>query len=400
MSSASLLLERLIAVDRKLGATYYNGAFSKEKELEGQAVTFMCFLENVFGHFYEWKTRIVDYCEIPATYAEDWRNFYNALEKSVQDKQAFNGICPVMHITTEWQDRGRTLVITDMGLRPCAIDKSFFRVALRMIAQNLLLKDSKLVIKIFGIRSQFVRTAVQETDVKPVESMEDKDPGRPNSVHVFTYDAKHIKQLRDQPSIRTWAVPLANELNSRAQWTTAKTELVRRMLQQAGPLFKDILDKTSNTTYILPDVLCLREKDLWVFKYGSQIRYCPQVELESFDDDVGVENKDEAAEKQDTQPNYSPAAVDSYDRGTEEQPSSEEQRENDFDNFQPDTSNATQPYEMTNPDPDMQETQPDIDSQETQPDIDLQQTRSHMKRKPDERYANPYTSRQDFEPEF
>jgi len=232
-SAASLLLHRLTEVDRKLGATYYNGAFSKEPELEGRAVTFMCFLENVFGHFYEWKTRIHDYCEIPATYVDDWRNFYNALEKSIQDRQPFNGICPVMHITTEWQDRGKTLVVTDMGLRPCAIDKSFFRVALRMIAQNLRLRDSRLVIKIFGIRSQFVQTVVDETNVKPAESKEDR-AGRQASVYVFTYDAKQIERLRDQPSIRTWAAPLANELNSRGPWSETKTALVRRMIEKAG----------------------------------------------------------------------------------------------------------------------------------------------------------------------
>jgi hypothetical protein len=43
-----------------------------------------------------------------------------------------------------------------VGIRPCAIEQSFFRVLLRHMALSL--EGKPLVIKIFGIRVEFVNT--------------------------------------------------------------------------------------------------------------------------------------------------------------------------------------------------------------------------------------------------
>jgi len=288
-------LKRMYDIEQRLGAWMCRDEdFEDNKdnplEFESKARTFLCFLENVFGRFYEFKTRICDYDDIPATYGSDWDNFQADVCSAVKESRPFNGICPVMHIQTAAE--GNQYVIKNIGIRPCAIEQSFFRVLLKHIAASL--PDGKqLVVKIFGIRMEFMNTVIRnlqdqiKTFPEPRRTKEDmvnvmgrklSMDGHNLSVEVVTLDTAHIEALRELnvpwTDSKHRQFPSATALNDSKSANPKRIELIRRMITAAQSLFAEYLNHANDSTNYLPDALNLDENGLWVFKGSIKLGYC------------------------------------------------------------------------------------------------------------------------------
>jgi hypothetical protein len=293
------------SIDHKLGAWIARDEDFAEHpanppDFETKARTFLCFLENVFGRFYEFKTRICDYDDIPDTYGADWERFRTDACAAAKEGKAFNGICAVMHLQTAAE--GDAYVIRNVGIRPCAIEQSFFRVLLRHMALSL--EGRPLVIKIFGIRVEFVNTVIANLKAEnpgfkePTRTKEDRKSlmgtnaftgdGRVSQIDVITFESATPLQ-----SIRVpWTTnadprfPTAAQLNDSSSASPNRVELLRRMIGGAQQTFGQYLKSANDTTNYLPDALNLEENALWVYKGGVKMSFRPE-ERRFFVKDVG-----------------------------------------------------------------------------------------------------------------
>ena len=257
-------------------------------DFESKARTFLCFLENVFGRFYEFKTRLCDYDDIPASYGADWERFRTDACTAARDAQPFNGICAVMHLQAA--PEGGAYAIQNVGLRPCAIEQSFLRVMLKHLAQSL--ADTRpLVIKVFGVRVEFVNTVVEELRgtpnfKEPVHTQQDRltfmghkaESGR--KVDVITFDSESVAALRDIKTPWTTSTdptfPTAERLNDSSQASPKRADLLRRMIGLAKERFAEYLRGANDLTNYLPDALNLDENALWVYKGGEKLSFRPE----------------------------------------------------------------------------------------------------------------------------
>ena len=284
-------------LDRRLGAWYYDGSLSQNKALEDQAKSFLCYLENVFGHFYEWKTRICDHCPIQENYRDDWDHFLRDVGKAAEAQEPFNGICPVMHIKTLFD--GQAYVIEDIGIRPCAIQKKFFEAVLRVIAENVLKKPgTTLVIKIFGVRRVFAESVLNHLNINVEHSEEravfgplpglrpEEEPRRrirlapitteaPPTTAVFKLDPAALTSLVSRVNKITWEASRAAVMNDFTRINETRTDLITSMLDEAHSVLKQLLTDAPNVTHVLQQPMQLVEKDLMVYKYGAVIKYLP-----------------------------------------------------------------------------------------------------------------------------
>ena len=255
-------------------------------DFESKARTFLCFLENVFGRFYEFKTRLCDYDDIPESYAADWESFKADACNAARDAKPFNGICAVMHLQAAQE--GRTYVIQNVGLRPCAIEQSFLRVMLKHLAKSLP-ADRPLAIKVFGARVEFINTVVAELRGtpnfrEPVRTKQDRftpmgnraESGR--QVDVITFES--TAALRDLET--PWnasldaGFPAAEQLNDSGKANPKRADLIRRMISHAHDGFAQYLRGANELTNYLPDALNLDENELWVYKEGTKFSFRPE----------------------------------------------------------------------------------------------------------------------------
>lgn len=288
-------LSRMYDIEQRLGAWMcrdddFDNSKENPPEFESKARTFLCFLENVFGRFYEFKTRICDYDDIPATYGADWDLFQADVCSAVRESRPFNGICAVVHIQTAVE--GKQYVIKNIGIRPCAIEQSFFRVLLKNVALSLP-QGMQLVVKIFGIRIEFMNTVLRnlheqiKTFSEPARSKEDmvnfmghksSINGHTPSVEVITLDTAHIQALRELhvpwTDSKDRNFPSAATLNDSKLANPKRIELIRRMIAAAQTLFAEYLNRANDSTNYLPDALNLDENGLWVYKNGNKLGYC------------------------------------------------------------------------------------------------------------------------------
>jgi len=289
-------LEHMYDIEQRLGAwmcrdeDFADDNKANPPEFESKARTFLCFLENVFGRFYEFKTRICDYDDIPASYGADWDLFQADVCSAVRECRPFNGICAVVHIQTAVD--GGQYVIKNIGVRPCAIEQSFFRVLLKQIAVNLP-EGKQLVVKIFGIRIEFMNTVLRnlqeqiKTFTEPVRSKEDmvgfmghksSINGHTPQVEVITLESVHIQALRELhvpwTDSKDKRFPTAAILNDSKLANPKRIELIRRMIMAAQTLFAEYLNRANDSTNYLPDALNLDENGLWVYKNGNKLGYC------------------------------------------------------------------------------------------------------------------------------
>ena len=292
------LKQRLHDMETRLGAWMcrdedFADNQANPPEFESKARTFLCFLENVFGRFYEFKTRICDYDDIPDTYGVDWDLFQKDVCEAAKENRPFNGICAVMHIQTASGSSGE-YIIQNIGLRPCVIEQSFFRVLLKHIAQSLP-QGTKLVIKVFGIRVEFVNTVISNlkegipTFTEPPRKKEDKMNfmghatsfnGHTPQVDVITLDSAHIEALKNLKVPWTKytdaGFPSASALNNSKMAQPKRIGLIRRMISLAQTQFAEYLNRTNDSTNYLPDALNLDENGLWVYKNGLKLGFCPE----------------------------------------------------------------------------------------------------------------------------
>lgn len=260
-------------------------------DFESKARTFLCFLENVFGRFYDFKTRISDYDDIPETYGVDWERFRADVCAAAAASRPFNGICAVMHIQTAAE--GNAYVIQNIGVRPCAIEQSFMRVLLKHMAQSL--PDRvRLVVKIFGIRVEFMNTVISNLKeenpafVEPIRTKEDRvtmtgrkavvEGGRVMQMDVLTFEsANALKTIKTPWNSSTDAsFPTAEALNNSSKANPMRVKLIRRMIGQAQEWFGQYLNRAKDLTNYLPDALNLEENNLWVYKNGGRIGFQPE----------------------------------------------------------------------------------------------------------------------------
>ncbi len=261
-------------------------------EFESKARTFLCFLENVFGRFYDFKTRMADYDDIPEAYGLDWESFKNDACAAVAALRPFNGICAVMHLQTAVED-GRAYVIQNIGIRPCAIEQSFMRVLLKHMAQSLP-DRMPLVVKIFGIRVEFMNTVISNLKeenpsfVEPTRTKQDRvtlmgkkavvEGGRVMQVDVLTFESAAALRNIKVPwnSSKDPGFPTAEQLNNSGKANPLRVNLIRRMIGQAQTDFAQYLQSAKETTNYLPDPLNLDENNLWVYKQGRKIGFQPE----------------------------------------------------------------------------------------------------------------------------
>ena len=274
-------LSRLQALEKTLGAWICREVdFSEsDTEFESKARTFLCFLENVFGRFYEFKTRICDYEPIPKSYARGWDMFCLEAYLCAREGQPFNGICAVMHMQAYLD--GDSYVIKDIGVRPCAIGWHFLEILVSNIAQRLP-ENRKLVFKVFGIRVEFITSLIEALRVQnpdlpaPTRTKEDKRNvmGKVTSektIEVITFDDEHLRALCNLEF--SVALPTAEQLNDRKHARPGRIELIRRMIGNARGAFETFLLNAKNTTSYLPDGLALDENDLRVYRDGSWVTF-------------------------------------------------------------------------------------------------------------------------------
>jgi hypothetical protein len=287
-------------MDNRLGAWIcsdddFVGSSDNPADFEAKARTFLCYLENVFGRFYEFKTRICDYDDIPESYINDWDNFQRDVCLAVKGSRSFNGICAVMHIRTEAS--GDSYVVKDVGIRPCAIEQSFFRVLMKKIAANLP-ADKKLVLRIFGIRVEFVETLIDNlktasTDAEPVRTKDlVRGPQNTNrEVDVITFGKGEINALSmlrtSWDNILDSRFPSAATLNNSGLANPERIKLIRRMISRAGDSFAQYLVGANDTTNYLPDLLNLDENELVVYKNGAKFGYRPEERRVFIRSDIG-----------------------------------------------------------------------------------------------------------------
>ena len=281
---------QLKELDSRLGAWYYDGSLSDEKDVEDRAKTFLCWMENVFGRFYEWKTRICDYSPIPDNYRDDWNRFLDGVCLAIEKSEPFNAICPVLHLRFHMDGRAQC-IIDDIGIRPCAIEKSFFRKVLTTIAKTLVDTADPSValkVKIFGIRRVFARKVINEMNLAVEETDETADfpvmKLRPQSythsylfpkTTVFTFIGENLGRLANHPKMENWKAPAAHVLNDFTRINESRTDLIREMLAAAPTHLSTYLTNAKNVTHMLPPPLELDENDLMVYKYGAVIKFLP-----------------------------------------------------------------------------------------------------------------------------
>ena len=281
---------QLKELDSRLGAWYYDGSLSDEKDVEDRAKTFLCWMENVFGRFYEWKTRICDYSPIPDNYRDDWNQFLDGVCLAIEKSEPFNAICPVLHLRFHMDGRAQC-IIDDIGIRPCAIEKSFFRKVLTTIARKLIDPaegdtSASLVVKIFGIRRVFAQKVINETHLAVDETnepanftvmMRRPDTSSEHSLNttVFTFTGANLESLADHPGMKNWKAPAAHVLNDFTRINENRTDLIRAMLAEAPDRLSTYLTNAKNVTHMLPPPLELDENDLMVYKYGAVIKFLP-----------------------------------------------------------------------------------------------------------------------------
>jgi len=260
-------------------------------EFESKTRTFMCFLENVFGRFYDFKARISDYDDIPDAYGADWERFKTDVCAAVSTSRPFNGICAVMHIQTGVE--GNAYVIQNIGIRPCAIEQSFMRVLLKHMALSLP-DRMRLVVKIFGIRMEFMNTVIANLKeenpafVEPTRSKQDRltamgrkavvEGGRVMQVDVLTFESASALKTIKVPwnSSKDPAFPTAERLNNSSKANPLRVKLIRRMIGLAQEGFGQYLNRAKDMTNYLPDALQLDENNLWVYKNGGKVGFQPE----------------------------------------------------------------------------------------------------------------------------
>ena len=248
------LRQQLTRLETRLGAWMARDedfADHADAEWESRARTFLCFLENVFGRFYEFKARLCDYEDIPESYGVDWESFKTDACNAARDARPFNGICAVMHL--QMAPDGKGYAIHGVGLRPCAIEESFVRVMLKHLAQSLP-DDRPLEIKVSGARAEFVHAALK-------------------GVHesgVLTPAALRTLEVPWNSSLDP-GFPAAERLNDSGKANPGRAELIRRM----GHEGVEWLRGRSGQTNYLPDALALDENELWVYKESTKFSFLP-----------------------------------------------------------------------------------------------------------------------------
>ena len=212
---------------------------------EPRARTLLCFLENVFGRFFDFRTRVCDYQPIAENYRLDWDRFTDDLGLAVREGRPFNGICPVLHVHTEVANGA--YVIRSMGVRPCAMGHGLFQTALRLIARDV---QGTLVIKTSGIGAEFFKAVFDLAGISP--------PGS----DVVTLTTKQTAALG---ALKAYRPPAAQALNGGG--AHSRGALIRRMVAAAGD------GLTNHTTNYLPDALNLDENEMYVYKAGEKIKF-------------------------------------------------------------------------------------------------------------------------------
>jgi hypothetical protein len=254
------LRQQLTRLETRLGAWMARDedfADHADAESESRARTFLCFLENVFGRFYEFKARLCDYDDIPESYGVDWESFKTDACNAARDARPFNGICAVMHL--QMAPDGKGYAIHSVGLRPCAIEQSFVRVMLKHLARSLP-NDRPLAVKVPGARAEFVHAALaglkgaHESGVLTPESM----------AALRTLEVPWDSSL--DPGF-----PAAERLNDSSKANPGRAELIRRM----GHEGVEWLRGRSGQTNYLPDALALDENELWVYKESTKFSFLP-----------------------------------------------------------------------------------------------------------------------------
>ena len=277
-----------------------DGSTSEEK-------TLLSMLENVFRYYFEYNDRkkqtflsrlSTGMADIPIdpSYSADWNNFLDGLKTFVLNIKTLeyadlmslsrlNAICPVMNLTMHfeniivgntwsWHARSTTLVIDEIGIRPCAIGHDFLELALFCIIETIVdicenaLYTIKLKIRVTSVRASLVDSVFERVEMKIKNKNE-------NSIITLTneWDVEDIKLLKDklETLISGHTLPTSDQLNSPVQMDAAVCErrkkIIYNMVTRSNPIHAYLRVAPDKST-IVPPVLRLAESDLVVYRNG------------------------------------------------------------------------------------------------------------------------------------
>lgn len=274
-------MERLLVLERlvdHIGAQYYDHDFSSTTwdwitnyTKDSRAHTILSWFETVFRRYWEEQAKpyTID-TPIDKDYKVDWDKFVEAVKDAVKNKTPFKGICPVLHISIAFKDN--ECWIDDIGIRPCAIEHSFYRKILSIIAENL---DANYTLKLqtVGIRKHFAAKIIQELGNQYVEEDHGTTSTKPyifkHDIPVTTYNFKNLEVLKNQQILQQWNPPTAEELNNLSTKKTERKAMLDKMLKEAGAFATVYFFGSSNTSTDIPEPLQLDENDLKRFKNGN-----------------------------------------------------------------------------------------------------------------------------------
>ena len=285
-SSQLLAIERLVdCIGIKYQENWYNDIWNFASN--SQANTVVSTLEAVFTAYYAMETDLRKDTQIPENYIVDWEAFETAVGKAALNNEAFNGICAVMHVRMgPAPNMTNTYQIYDIGIRPCVIERSFYRRILQTVATNLLERSKNtpdfttcsLILRTVGIRKQYAEKVLSEIGIGNVAVVNREICLRSFSKIPATYYVFRViglKALQAEASLRGWQAPTAQNLNDLTTNKRQRNDMIGAMIKQitSWRLRYALYLLPDDNTFCVPEPLQLDPVGLKVYRDGKVQEY-------------------------------------------------------------------------------------------------------------------------------
>ena len=216
----------------------------------------MGFLEAVFGRYYDFKTRSVDFKAINQFQAMELYFFHRDVIRSIKRRTPFHAICSLLHIQMGYD--GNTCVIENIGVRPCVLDLGSLQDILGDIARHCLREELSLVIKADMFRRHAVLQIVYQMGLSVSETRIAKKniyTGESQEFSIFAFGNDCLKLLKNKPD----RCPSCSEINCQISTGPAYDYVANALMGEFGHC-------VSEASNFLPHELYLSGDDLTVYK--------------------------------------------------------------------------------------------------------------------------------------